>query len=162
MQSGTIPAELFRLVSNTLLNIHAVRVCSEYVLEEGYSNLQENQPNNGKTQIFIASFTACYARLKLYTYLQKLGQQVGQMTDSVIFSHKSCEPNIPLGHYLGEMTNELENGDHIVDFMSAGPKNCGYKTANGKVCCKVRGFTLNVRGFRQLNYKGTRQNLLTR
>ena len=59
------------------------------------------------------------------------------------------------------MTNELENGDHIVDFTSAtGPKNCGYKTANGKVCCKVRGFTLNVRGFCQLDYKGTRQNLL--
>ena len=76
MESGTIRAELFRLVSNTLLNIHAVRVCSEYVPGVVYSNLQENQPNNGKTNIFIASFTACFARLKLYTYLQKLGQQV--------------------------------------------------------------------------------------
>ena len=44
------------------------------------------------------------------------------------------------------MTNELDADDYIVDFTSAGPKNYGYKTKLGKVCCKVRGFTLNVRG----------------
>lgn len=49
------------------------------------------------------------------------------------------------------MTDELEGDDHIVEFVSGGPKNYGYQTAAGKVCCKVRGFTLNVRGDKQLN-----------
>jgi len=57
------------------------------------------------------------------------------------------------------MTNELDDGDYVTDFTSAGPKNYGYKTKNGKVCYKVRGFTLNVRGQQQLNYI-MRQNLL--
>ena len=59
------------------------------------------------------------------------------------------------------MTDELEGGDHIVDFTSAGPKNYGYVTKHGKVCCKVRGFTLhNVRGASQLNYQIMWTNLL--
>ena len=58
------------------------------------------------------------------------------------------------------MTNKLDDGDYIIDFTSAGPKNYGYKTKSGKVCCKVRGFTLNVRGQQQLNYHIMRQNLL--
>jgi len=48
----------------------------------------------------------------------------------------------------------------ITEFTSAGPKNYGYKTQQGKVYCKIRGFSLNKRGSRQLNYGVMRQNLL--
>ena len=68
--------------------------------------------------------------------------------------------NIPTGDYLGEMTDELAGDDHIVDFSSGGPKNYGYRTQRGKVECKVRGFTLNVRVSQQLNYDILRQNAL--
>lgn len=160
-QAVTTPAELFGLVSNTLLDIHAVRVCSDEVMEVVYSHLVENQPDNGKTNIFIAAFTTCCARLKLYSYLEQLQKQVLYFdTDSVIYSHQPGQVDIPLGDYLGEMTDELEGDDYIVDFTSAGPKNYGYRTTNGKECCKVRGFTLNVRGGQQLNYQVMRQNLL--
>lgn len=57
------------------------------------------------------------------------------------------------------MTNELDDGDYITEFVSGGPKNYGYTTKSGKVCCKVRGFTLNVRSSAQLNYEIMRQNL---
>lgn len=58
------------------------------------------------------------------------------------------------------MTNELDDGDYITEFTSAGVKNYGYKTKNGKVCCKVRGFTLNASGSQQLNYEVMQQNVL--
>ena len=68
---------------------------------------------------------------------------------------------MPNGDFLGELTDELEPGEYIVDFTSGGPKNYGYTTVNGKVECKVRGFTLNnVRGSQQLNYQRLRQNVL--
>lgn len=54
----------------------------------------------------------------------------------------------------------LDDGDFITEFTSAGPKNYGYKTYQGKVCCKVRGFSLNVRGANQLNYDVMKQNLI--
>ena len=43
------------------------------------------------------------------------------------------------------MTSELDDGNFITEFTSAGPKNYGCKTNRGKVCFKVRGFALNVR-----------------
>ena len=145
-------ADLFALVSNELLDIRQIRICNEESLEVVYQNQKENQPDNGRVNIFVAAFTTCHARLKLYEYLQLLQQQVLYFdTDSVIYSHQPGQPDIIPGNYLGEMTDELE-GDHIVEFTSAGPKNYGYITNTGKTCCKVRGFTLNVRGSQQLNY----------
>ena len=58
------------------------------------------------------------------------------------------------------MTNELDEGDYIVEFVSGGAKNYGYATKHGKIVCKVRGFSLNVRGAKQLNYQVMKQNIL--
>ena len=70
-------------------------------------------------------------------------------------------PNFPSETFLGDLTNEVDHDDHIIDFTSGGPKNYGYKTASGKVECKVRGFSLgSVRGQAQLNYERLRQNVL--
>ena len=84
-------------------------------------------------------------------------------TDSVVFLEDTNDPDQPqpvLGDYLGEFTNELDDDDYIVEFVSAGPKNYGYKTKKGKVECKVRGFRLNSEGKTQLNYDVMRQNVL--
>ena len=64
-EAVTTPAHLFSVVSDTMFNIHAVRICSEDLLEVDYSHLSENQPDNGRINIFLAAFTTCWARLKL-------------------------------------------------------------------------------------------------
>ena len=58
------------------------------------------------------------------------------------------------------MKDEVE-GDTIVEFISGGAKNYGYQTARGKVECKVRGFTLNVRGREVLNYESMKDHILS-
>ena len=63
------------------------------------------------------------------------------------------------GDYLGDMMDELE-GDVIREFVSGGAKNYGYKTREDKTECKVRGFTLNVRGSAVLNYETMKANIL--
>ena len=155
------PHELFALVSDPFSVIHQVRLSNDDTLEVVHSNLKDNQPDNGRVNIFVAAFTTCHARLKLYTYLEQLQQRVLYFdTDSVIYTVRPGQPDIALGDYLGDMTNELDDDDFITEFTSAGPKNYGYKTLHGKVCCKVRGFTLNDCGAQQLNYNVMRQNLL--
>ena len=57
------------------------------------------------------------------------------------------------------MGDELE-GDVITEFVSGGDKNYGYTTRVGKVVCKVRGFTLNVRGSTILNFQTMKDNVL--
>ena len=131
---------LFAVVSDPLHDIRQVRS-----VEVVYTNHEDNQLDNGRVSIFVAAFTTCWARLKLYSYLEQLQQRVLYFdTDSVIYTAKPDDPDIPLGDYLGEMTNELDDGDSITEFTSTGPKNYGYKTQPGKVCCKVRGFSQRI------------------
>ena len=81
-------------------------------------------------------------------------------TDSVIYVEEEGQPTPVLGDYFGEFTSELDHDDYIEEFVSDGPKNYGYKTKNGHVECKVRGFRLNSEGKTQLNYDLMRQNVL--
>ena len=54
------------------------------------------QPDNGKVNIFIAAFTTCNARLKLYSYLEQLQQGVLYFaTDSVIYTVKPMNLTFP-------------------------------------------------------------------
>lgn len=54
----------------------------------------------------------------------------------------------------------MADEDAIVEFATAGPKNYGYRTRLGTVECKVRGFSLNVRGQQQLNFDILKQTVL--
>ncbi|PFX12657.1 putative DNA polymerase [Stylophora pistillata] len=81
-------------------------------------------------------------------------------TDSVLYRWRPGESEIPLGDYLGDMTNELDADDYIMEFISAGAKNYGYVTHQGKCCVKVKGFSLNVRGMQQLNYDVMKVNII--
>lgn len=58
------------------------------------------------------------------------------------------------------MTDELE-GDVITEFVSGGAKYYGYRTRDGKVECKVRGFTLNHCDASILNFDSMKQNILS-
>ena len=75
--------------------------------------------------------------------------------------YKWClnQPSIAIGDFLGDMTNELD-GEVITEFVSGGAKNYGYTIQQGKVVCKVRGFTLNVRGTAVLNFQTMKDNIL--
>ena len=64
------------------------------------------------TNIFIAVFTTCLARRSLYYYIDLLGHRcLYTDTDSVIYTQKPCEIEIPFGDHLGAMTNELKDKD---------------------------------------------------
>ena len=158
----TTPAELYDIVTDPLKEVTGLCIYSEDVMEIVFNAADDECVENGKTNLFVAAFTTCHARLKLYSYLHTLQEQVLYFdTDSVIYNKEPGQTELPIGDFLGDLTNEVEHDDHIVDFTSGGPKNYGYKTSSGKVECKVRGFSLgSVRGHAQLNYQRLRQNVL--
>ena len=156
----TSPQELFNITEDDTKQVQEIRFCTEDIVEVVFKNKEEAVTPSNKTNVFVAAFTTCHARLKLYSYLERLGQQVLYYdTDSVIYRWKEGLPRIETGDFLGDMKNEVE-GDFIEEFVSGGAKNYGYKTAGGKVECKVRGFTLNVRGKEVLNYETMKKAIL--
>ena len=129
-------------------------------MEVVYNSVEENAVKGTKTNIFVAAFTTCYARLKLYKSLELLQDQVLYYdTDSVVYRWQQGQPSIATGDFLGEMKDELD-GDVITEFVSGGAKNYGYTTQEGKTECKVRGFTLNARGAAVLNFQTMKNNIL--
>ena len=127
------PVELYNLLYDPAIELSTLRICNEDVLEAVYTQSSDNILPSVKTNIFIAAFTTCHARLKLYSYLDQLKHQVLYYdTDSVIYQWAPGLPKITTGDFLGEMTDELE-GDVIDEFVSGGAKNYGYKTRGGKI-----------------------------
>ena len=119
---------------------------------------QDCQPEDNKTNIYLATFTTCWARLKLYSVLEDLNRRVLYYdTDSVIYLSRPGEYDPPLGDYLGELTDELKTGEHIVEFVSGGPKNYAYKTNQERETCKVRGFTLNYTNSQLINFDSVKE-----
>ena len=142
---------------------------NEDAVDVFYTMKDEDMEINGKCNIFIAAFTTCRARLKLYSELEKADEQALYYdTDSIILlidEEDDTHYHPETGDYLGELTNELYDKKtkefrHIVEFASAGPKNYGYQLDNGKKECKVKGFNLNVEGSQYLNYELLRNNVL--
>ena len=108
----------------------------------------------------VGIYTTAYARMKLYSVLEKLGDRVLYYdTDSVIFAPRKGEDNtatmealgVGLGRYLGDLTSEIGDSyaydfnNGIVKFLSAGPKHYAYQLTNGKIVRKVKGLSLRDR-----------------
>ena len=156
------PSRFHQLLNEDTTYIHAIRVMNEQMLELVYNRIAEAAPIQPHINIFIAAFTTAHARLHLYRqalFLLQPQQILYLDTDSVIYKHAPGQPTLPTGDYLGQFKDEVA-GDSIIEFASAGPKNYGYKTAQGKVECKVRGFSLNARGQEQLNFDILKRNVL--
>ena len=116
-----------------------VNVYSEDVLEVTTVKKEGAFAPTTKGNIFIALFTTAIARLKLYDALDQLQERVLYYdTDSVIYTTKPDQAQLPLGKFLGEFTDETD-GDAITEFGAAGPKSYAYKTSGGKTECKSKG-----------------------
>ncbi|XP_062611929.1 uncharacterized protein LOC134273736 [Saccostrea cucullata] len=143
--------ELQQLLQDSTLDIKGMQLLdnkedsNEDKMLVNYQDKQEFVEECPFGNVVLACFTTAHARLHLYETLQPLGERGLYFdTDSIIYQHMEGAFNPALGNSLGEWTDELD-GDHITKFMSAGPKNYGYRTAKGTEVHKVKGITLNHR-----------------
>ena len=110
--------------------------------------------NFDNTNIFIAAFTTSHAREMLYEKLDLLGRAaLGCDTDSIWATYTGDKLPIKTGDSLGDMTNELDDGEYIVGWTSTGPKTYCYKTNFGRIVCKNKGFTLNHENSQKINFE---------
>ena len=154
------PQTFHQFLNTDTIDVRQVSIINDQMVEVQYQYEKEDIPVSPNLNIFVACFTTCHARLKLYAALEQLQERVLYYdTDSVIFLQDEGQPNPDLGNYLGDFTSELSKDEYIEEFVSGGPKNYGYTTNQGHVECKVRGFRLNSEGKTQLNYDVMRQNV---
>ena len=148
--------EFYALINNDKVNEVDWKILNDDVLECTFDLRDDCIKESTNTNIAIASFTTCWARLKLYSVLEQLqGQVLYFDTDSIIYVFDETNPDhvkLQTGDYLGDLTDELK-GDYIVEFVSTGPKSYAYVTSKGKTVCKVKGFSLNDTNKKLINFE---------
>lgn len=155
------PDKFFQLISDPRKDVKDFHIISDDIIQLEYLDDPSFIPMDFKTNIFLATFTTCWARIKLYELLDLTQEQALYVdTDSIIFvdRDKNLTKKLPIGNYLGELTNEISPADgHITQFISGGPKNYAYKTVSGNEVCRVRGFSLdNVTNSLLINFNAIR------
>ena len=147
------PKDFFDLLQDPEIEVCDARLVNDDAMEVHYRNKKGFEDTNNKVNVVIAAFTTAYARLKLYDLLDLLQERVLYYdTDSVIYVHKPDKPDPPLGNYLGDLTNELDDDDYITSFISGGPKNYTYQTKKGKSDTKIRGITMDYSASQKLTH----------
>ena len=131
---------------------------------------EDNVAAGKNVNVAVAAYVTTQARLKLYDYLNKLGQSVLYCdTDSVIFFQKDNDsPKVKTGDYLGDLTDELEeygSSSFIKEFVPGGPKNLAFSVfcpSTGKIAtkCQVKGITLNYENSKVVNFETFRDMIL--
>ena len=155
------PADYVRYMTDASIEVSDLRYANKEHVALTYSLKGEFVESLPNTNVVLAAYTTAQARLKLYTLLEGLQERVLYMdTDSVIYIHDEEKWNPELGPYLGELKDETE-GVAIQRFVSGGAKNYAYQLENGSEVCKIRGFTLNSRNARVLNFRSMRDLVVT-
>ena len=139
-------ADLEKILEDPLKEVQSLRIINEEITQVIWrATGNDFLACASDTNIFVALVTTGWARIRLYQEMDKLKERILYCdTDSVIYEESQNQSeNLQVGTFLGDMTSELEPDDHIVEFVSGGPKNYGYLTKNNKAVVKVKGFTLN-------------------
>lgn len=101
--------KFYKVLTERTKKVNDFHIINEDHLHLEYEHQTGFVPEDIKTNIFLATFTTCWARLKLYGVLDKLGEGVLYYdTDSVIYVSISGQYYPPLGDYLGKFHENLQ------------------------------------------------------
>lgn len=157
--------DLYELLTSSSLVVNYIQEIDDDVLLVNWEYREEAVDQLSSVNVVLAAYVTALARLKLYSYLEPLGDRALYYdTDSVIFvSHKlKNEYQPPLGNNLGDLTDELEteygHGSYISEIVSGGPKNYAYRvysplSTQTHEVCKVKGITLNHETSQKINFE---------
>jgi hypothetical protein len=125
--------ELLELVNDRTIEVTSLDFISDNVARTTHRKGSCLTPLPNRN-VIIASFVMAYARLELFKYIHKLGENVLYYdTDSVIFIEDTENGKcLQIGEYLGDMTDELceknTSEKWIEQFCTSGPKAYSYRT----------------------------------
>lgn len=111
---------LCELLKNKTVQLQVFCVMNYKCVEVAFDKINKDAERGQTVNISIAAFTTCWERLRLYHHLDTVNlNALYSDTDSVVYKWWLGQPEIPLGNFLGEVTDELVSGgrmrDHIVN-----------------------------------------------
>ena len=165
---GTELYKLYDLITDHKVTSLNFDIITPNVLLVSYKRPVEYQETLPHGNLFLASMTTAHARLALYKCMDVLGRRVLYTdTDSLMYTtNTQTEKSLPLGNFLGELTNEIPSG-YITELASCGPKNYAFKVKDLRgdgnyAVAKVKGFSLTARTCKRINFDSMKKLILYR
>ena len=131
-----------------------------------YNCEQTFEDDSNTTNEILASLTTC----ELLKHMNVVGTNLLYCdTDSLIFVTKPYTDDNgdtkysnypPLGDCLGDLTNELDPGDHITEFACAAPKSYAFRTSSKKETVKFKGVIANSLNSLRINFQAVKDLVL--
>lgn len=153
--------DLTSMLTNPNIEVNDITPINDEVMLTSWRDVKDATTPASFTSVVIAAYVTAIARIKLYSYLDMIGERVLYFdTDSIIFVEKPGLPSPLTGDFLGDLTDELSeygDGSYIDTFVSGGPKNYAYRvrvkgTSQTKTVCKVKGINLNHNNSKIINF----------
>ena len=131
-------------------------------MELKYRMIDDDPIESANTNVAIAAVTTGWARVWLYEAMLKAGLDNVHYcdTDSIIYSHPKGNNPIKTDSCLGGWTNELNPGSYITELICMAPKTYAYKTSDGNLEVKAKGFSLNRVVSETINFETMRDMVL--
>jgi hypothetical protein len=163
------PLELVKNLNDPKVKIKSLQIINRNVVLMTTQADESLPPRN--TNVVLAAYVTCMARLHLNKVLKVLGPRVLYYdTDSVCYYQDlGSERLVETGPFLGDLVDELSGpygkGSYIEEFVSGGPKNYGYKVFNPETFerfseAKVKGLTLDTKNSKVINFESIKKVML--
>ena len=147
------PKDFFQLIMSEKETVQELIFLNDEIVELRHKTQQDFLTTLLTSNLVIAAFMTASDRLKLLKALNVVGDHAIYMdTDSVVYISRESMANPETGNALGELQTELHPDEIITEFVAALAKNCRYKTNQGVVKMKVKGFTQNDISKKSLNF----------
>lgn len=165
----TESSELFDLLTRPFAIVNYIQEINDNTVLVNWEQKEEAADVLGTGNCVIAAYVTTQARLKLYEHLEKLDTRCLYCdTDSCIYvsSGEPEEYEPPIGSFLGDMTDELEDygpESYITEFVSGGPKTYAYTVSTKntyKTICKFKGITQNYGTSKLANFETLKNQIL--
>jgi hypothetical protein len=158
------PERFFEVINDASNIVTDFNIINDNTVAVTYEQATVLKDMNTSTNAVLAAFTTCHGRLHLLDYMTQAGENLLYTdTDSLFKISDPKRPDLdpPVGDYLGDLTNELDEGEHITEFCSTGAKSYVYLTNTGKKVCRLKGFTLNHKNSLLINFEVMRDMVLS-
>ncbi|CAI2331168.1 unnamed protein product [Caenorhabditis sp. 36 PRJEB53466] len=142
--------EFWKMFDDKSVIMQSARFVNDTIIVE-HSKEEEALESLRTSAIHLAAYTTSHARLRLYRFMELVGDDniVYTDTDSIVYAIPEGADD-PLhqfeGPYLGQLTDELAGT--MTEFVTIGPKTYAYKETlpdgTEKVVRKAKGFSLNT------------------
>jgi hypothetical protein len=145
-------------------------------VELKYGDASEAQLDNPLVSEITAAFTTASARIRLHRYASWFhpSQIIYCDTDSVIYVYDKTNPlhkkpsneavglppTVSFGKGLSQWSNELGEGEHIVEIVIGGAKSYSYRTNLGRIVMRQKGITQDEANSKLINFEAVKDMVL--